>query len=635
MKHGILYIFTAIVLFAACEDSVQYDPEHYSPSLYQVQAGQNEVVFSAMAASHEVAVTCNSSEWTASPDCDWVSVSKSDDGSLLTISVTDNDSGDARMGKACIYMDGQMLYAISVVQERAFADVSVADLSFSTYPTSQNVNVSSNCNWTVSSDCAWISAVKDDKGTSLTVEVLENDTDALRKGTVGVYLNSLLLSSITVTQQAPYAYAAEETVTYRSYEASHLIGVSSNCSWTCSTDSDWLFAENSGKGEYLLIGVRENTTKSQRTAVVKIQKNNLILSTVTVTQKAADTPLVTGSAKAANCYVVSKAGGYCFPPVKGNSSTSVGAVTSAEVLWETFGTSVKPAVGDLIESVAYEGGNICFSTAAEFKEGNAVIAAKDASGNILWSWHIWLTDQPQGQVYYNNAGTMMDRNLGATSATPGDVGALGLLYQWGRKDPFLGASAITYESPVAESTIEWPSVVASSSSTGTIDYAVANPTTFIDEYPLSYDWYYASSSSYIDVTRWTTSDKTKSIYDPCPSGWRVPDGGVKGVWAKARGTSSSSIYDSTNHGINFSGELGSASTIWYPSAGGRSDEYTESWFAGELMLVGISGEYWTATHDSNSNAFTYTLQISEYGTTVDVLGFSSHAYGHSVRCIKE
>ena len=45
----------------------------------------------------------------------------------------------------------------------------------------------------------------------------------------------------------------------------------------------------------------------------------------------------------------------------------------------------------------------------------------------------------------------MDRNLGATSAALGDVGALGLLYQWGRKDPFLGSLSIT-ESEVAAST---------------------------------------------------------------------------------------------------------------------------------------------------------------------------------------
>ena len=79
---------------------------------------------------------------------------------------------------------------------------------------------------------------------------------------------------------------------------------------------------------------------------------------------------------------------------------------------------------DLISGCCYEDGYIAFKTADTFKEGNAVIAAKDADGKILWSWHIWLTDQPEEHVYNNNAGTMMDRNLGATSATPGDVPAV-------------------------------------------------------------------------------------------------------------------------------------------------------------------------------------------------------------------
>ena len=168
------------------------------------------------------------------------------------------------------------------------------------------------------------------------------------------------------------------------------------------------------------------------------------------------------SSGSANCYIVSDSGLYKFKTVKGNSSESVGNVASASILWETFGTSVAPVPTDLIKAFCYKDGYIAFQTADTYKEGNAVIAAKDASGTILWSWHIWLTDQPQGQEYYNNAGTMMDRNLGATSATPGDVGALGLLYQWGRKDPFLGSSSIS-ESIEAKSTITWSSVVSSDS----------------------------------------------------------------------------------------------------------------------------------------------------------------------------
>lgn len=152
----------------------------------------------------------------------------------------------------------------------------------------------------------------------------------------------------------------------------------------------------------------------------------------------------------ANSYIVCESGRYSFAATKGNSSDPVGSAASAEVLWESFGTDAAPKAGDLVSDVQIDGDRIAFTASA--LKGNAVIAAKDASGIILWSWHIWLTEQPEDQVYNNNAGTMMDRNLGATSATPGDVGALGLFYQWGRKDPFLGSSSISECIP-AKSTI--------------------------------------------------------------------------------------------------------------------------------------------------------------------------------------
>ena len=324
----------------------------------------------------------------------------------------------------------------------------------------------------------------------------------------------------------------------------------------------------------------------------------------------------------ANCYIVSEAGIYKFKTVKGNSSASIGSAESAAILWETFGTSTSPEMFDLISAFCYKDGYIAFKTADTFKEGNAVIAAKDASGEILWSWHIWFTDQPQGQVYYNNAGTMMDRNLGATSATPGDVGALGLLYQWGRKDPFLGSSSIS-SSALAESTITWPST-ENSKSNGTIAYATAHPTTFITFNSRNYDWYYTGSSS-TDNTRWTTSDKTKSIYDPCPSGWRVPDGGANGVWSKTLGSSSSfHTYNSTNEGMNFSGKFGSASAIWYPASGGRTTD-------GGLGNVGYSGFYWSA---SPSGYSAYYLYFNNDGDVEPSYRYD-RAFGYSVRCIRE
>ena len=324
------------------------------------------------------------------------------------------------------------------------------------------------------------------------------------------------------------------------------------------------------------------------------------------------------SSASANCYIISEAGLYKFKTVKGNSTTSVGSVASASILWETFGTDTAPEPSDLISGFCYKDGYIAFQTADTFKEGNAVIAAKDADGNVLWSWHIWLTDQPQSHVYNNNAGTMMDRNLGATSATPGDVGALGLLYQWGRKDPFLGSSSIR-SNTIAKSTITWPSAVKSDSSNGTIGYATANPTTFITCNNNNKDWYYTGDSS-TDNTRWTTSDKGKSIYDPCPAGWRVPDGGDNGIWSKAGfGTTT---YDSTNEGISFS--ISSPSTTWYPASGYRSLD------GGGLNVVGSLGYYWSASPYSNSAYYLFFYYNGEVFPSS-----SNRANGFSVRCLQE
>ena len=67
------------------------------------------------------------------------------------------------------------------------------------------------------------------------------------------------------------------------------------------------------------------------------------------------------SSSSANCYIVSQSGTYKFKPVKGNSSESVGQVASAEVLWETFGTSESPSKGDLIRKVSFADGFVKFS----------------------------------------------------------------------------------------------------------------------------------------------------------------------------------------------------------------------------------------------------------------------------------
>lgn len=302
----------------------------------------------------------------------------------------------------------------------------------------------------------------------------------------------------------------------------------------------------------------------------------------------------------ANCYIVSEAGDYKFKSVIGNSDATAGNIKSVEVLWESFGTDVAPNVGDLVASVSYKDGYIRFSTPAEYAEGNSVIAAKNSSGVILWSWHIWLTDRPEDQVYANDAGTMMDRNLGATSSTPGDVGALGLLYQWGRKDPFLGSSDI-YNSVEALSTMTWPSPA----SNATLSLTEMNPTTF-------YKQYYALNGSW---------DSVKTIFDPCPQGYRVPDGGENGVWAKAGFATAS--YEIGNGGLLFQNN---GQPVWYPASGYRYDS------GGSFFDVGTGGFYWSCSPDSGD--YTYILYFHRNGSVYPA-DYYHRACGFSVRCLQE
>lgn len=259
----------------------------------------------------------------------------------------------------------------------------------------------------------------------------------------------------------------------------------------------------------------------------------------------------------ANCYIVSSAGDYKFnATVKGSTNESVGTPASVSVLWESFGTSVSPSVGGLVNSVSLNEGYVYF-TATDAK-GNALIAVRDSEDAIIWSWHIWLTEQPVEQVYNNSAGTMMDRNLGATKALPGDVCSIGLLYECGRKDPFLNSQSA--------STGEWPEGIRSDSTTGTEAYSIANPMKQIWFNYDTYDWIYSSVGTSHGF--WASNSK----YNPCPPGWCVPQGGNSGIWATAFGKSSatygSSDYDSVNKGYNFgqyaTDKLGNAETIWYP-----------------------------------------------------------------------
>jgi hypothetical protein len=194
---------------------------------------------------------------------------------------------------------------------------------------------------------------------------------------------------------------------------------------------------------------------------------------------------------------------------------------------------------------------------------------------------------------------MMDRNLGAISATPGNVGTLGLIYQPGRKDPFMGASSISSNN-LALSTGEWK--IESAQYTGSLELTRLNA----EHNPMTY-----YTTNIYSFGGWK---REKTMYDPCPAGWRVPD---SDIWGNALGLSGDWYILSGNlshisNGVNFSGKLGDYEMIYYPITGYRARN------SGALTDVARNTYYWT--NASSLLSFGVSMSCSISSTQTDRFG---------------
>lgn len=269
----------------------------------------------------------------------------------------------------------------------------------------------------------------------------------------------------------------------------------------------------------------------------------------------------------ANCYIISAAGRYMFDAtVCGNGSGDGASIAltddmRADWLWAT--TGVEATLGEVRLDAAR--GRI-YLTVEPFVAGNALVVLTDAQGAILWSWHLWFTEQP-ATVTYANGRVMQDRNLGATSATPGETTAYGLYYQWGRKEPFCGgvttessaesmaqARAGTTVNPAFAEAHAWQQ--ASGAEFSTLEYAAAHPMTFLSNKGTTgtYDW--------LASPRDDLWGMQKSIYDPCPPGYRVPDRDTWDDFADEadRYIEGVSTWDGTLYGMTYTHE---GTKDWY------------------------------------------------------------------------
>ena len=297
----------------------------------------------------------------------------------------------------------------------------------------------------------------------------------------------------------------------------------------------------------------------------------------------------------ANCFMVAPGGGFCFDPLAyqsdGTEKTNEtlkgwcqgGGIVKVKLLWQTKedGDIGEPVMGivnsaedhtNIVDIKRTDGTavgqnpvtdkgqcRIYCRVAPGTTGGSGVIAAYDSSDNILWSWHVWVTDyhpDATGNVdvqepltkrklkftYGNHSDQrpMMDRDLGAMAgyakAPTLDVEkfkAHGFQYQWGRKDPYPSSYSnkpiikVDLPAKITEPIVGIMSLYGSDgvkflpfdpSYNGRAGYQTAyrNPLTA----------YKPSGSQY-----WFTDDVTssisgawaavKTVHDPCPAGWRV------------------------------------------------------------------------------------------------------------------
>lgn len=221
-------------------------------------------------------------------------------------------------------------------------------------------------------------------------------------------------------------------------------------------------------------------------------------------------PNNTGTDNPANCYIIGRPGRYLIPTYKGNSSEMLGGIDISKTVTYSDGKNSitnldfftdESGKNWLIFDVNMTVTDGAISDLPAIENGNTVLEFKNASGNTVWSWHLWFTSGGilgsewggiSSETYDGTNAVMMTHNIGASEA-----GSDGLYYLWGDKDPYFTPSG-------------------------------------------------KSAGYYGNVATGSWSANSKSVTDPCPPGYRVPSNAVwlsESAWkATSAGADGAQLY---------------------------------------------------------------------------------------------
>jgi hypothetical protein len=339
-----------------------------------------------------------------------------------------------------------------------------------------------------------------------------------------------------------------------------------------------------------------------------------------------------------NCYIVAPGTELGFPVFRAYTHTNDGTELTTTLhtggtYTGTFTAAVVWADAAVISGIPTVTGSgkdaiVTVKTVAGIS-GNAVVKiykSADTTNKVaVWSYHIWVTSEdPTKNKFINTYNTnnksssdgrfvFMDRNLGATKASLGSGKGTGLFYQWGRKDPFPATDAVT--------TGSW-SKNETSPTLGTIVNTIQNPGVFLlGVFGSEYDWLAERNNI---LWGHASDGSIKTIYDPCPSGWRVP------VNYNMSATTSPWSGFTIDYSITFANGHNFGTNALYPAAGYR---YYSS---GNLGATGSYCLYWSASPNTPTSTNSDDALSMNFSSSLPLTAESSNrAYGYSVRCVQE
>ena len=334
----------------------------------------------------------------------------------------------------------------------------------------------------------------------------------------------------------------------------------------------------------------------------------------------------------ANCYILSDnsvvtinpyiRANYFWTSAEGDVKNAIVDNTewTAEVIWQDINSraiNFCDASGNVVSGDSLNGKGLqpLYIKAVGGQKGNVLVGVKKkgaGSDAYLWSWHLWLTDEPK------LVSGFMDRNLGAISASPtGKNKAYGLYYQYGRKDPFVGNVDIygingqkiqTGITQKGNTIREYATYGKSINNPNVFYYNEANKS--------KGDWLWQNNYT---SQKWNDISNAagKTFFDPCPEGWILPT-----IDAFSDCSVTTFLWNfSLMNGATYKGN-------WFPAAGGyfvslQSYPYNK----------GSVGEYWISSNRETSNNL---MQITKYtNSRVLFLKETDTFGGNSIRCVKE